>query len=257
MTRLSMRLAGAMALTTALAACGGSKGAASGDSAMSSDLQMAGGATATQPSLGDTATASKAPAATSGARRAETSKPAPRPAPTRPSGQIAEGTSLVLHPSAKVCTNTNKVGEEVKATVADAVQGTNGVSIPAGAIVTLRITALKRSENSKDPIDMGFNPVSVEFGGHSYALNATVTEEKIDRIRNEPKEKDVQKVVGGAVLGAIAGKLIGKSTKGAVVGAATGAAAGAGVAAATANYEGCIEQGSNMTIKLASPVTIQ
>ncbi|MDE3152432.1 MAG: hypothetical protein KGL93_09335 [Gemmatimonadota bacterium] len=252
MSRLSMRLAGAMALTAALAACGG-KGAASGDSAMSSDLQMAGGATATQPALGDTARASRAPAATSGARRTETSKPAP----ARPSGQIAEGTSLVLHPSAKVCTNTNKVGEELKATVADAVQGTNGVSIPAGAIVTLKITALKRSENSKDPIDMGFNPVSVEFGGHTYALNATVTEEKIDRIRNEPKEKDVQKVVGGAVLGAIAGKLIGKSTKGAVVGAATGAAAGAGVAAATANYEGCIAQGSNMTIKLASPVTIQ
>jgi hypothetical protein len=98
--------------------------------------------------------------------------------------------------------------------------------------------------------------VSVEFAGHTYAMAAKVTEEKIDRIRNEPKSKDVQKVATGAVIGAIAGKIMGKSTKGAVVGAAAGAAAGAGVAAATANYEGCIKQGSDMTVKLSSALTI-
>ena len=32
--------------------------------------------------------------------------------------------------------------------------------------------------------------------------------------------------------------------------------AGAGVAATTANFEGCIAQGSDMTIKLTSPLTI-
>ncbi|HEX8725831.1 MAG TPA: YMGG-like glycine zipper-containing protein [Gemmatimonadaceae bacterium] len=260
MNSYSSRIVGAVALMAAIAACGGNKGSATSDSAMSSDLQMAGGA-ATQPGLGDTAAAAKAPAATKPAPAAKPAAERPKaPAATkpaaRPTGEVASGTTLLLHPSAKVCTNTNKVGDTMTATLADAVPATNGLSIPAGAVVTLKITALKRSENVKDPIDMGFNPVSVTFGGETYPITATVIAEKIDRIRNEPTSKDVQKVVGGAVVGAIAGKLIGKDTKGAVVGAATGAAAGAAVAATTANFEGCIAQGSDMTIKLSSPVTI-
>lgn len=267
-TRHPARLAGVLAVAVLVAACGGKKESATADSAMANDLQMAGGAAATQPALGDTAAAAKTPApavqrpATPAPKpKAKPQAPAPRPEPTpapaRPSGQIAEGTSLVLHPSARVCTDSNKVGEIVTATVADPVTGTNGVTVPAGAVVRLKIVALKRSENVKDPINMDFEPQSVEFGGHTYALSAKVTEEKIDRIRNEPTSKDVQKVVGGAVVGAIAGKLIGKSTKGAVVGAAAGAAAGAGVAAATANYEGCIAQGSNMTVQLTAPLVIK
>jgi hypothetical protein len=254
MRQLTGRITGALALAMVVGACRRKKDAAT-DSAMAGDMAMAGNATAT-PALGDTAASNKtATSAKPSASRPSTSTPT-RSAPARQSGEIASGTTLVLHPSATVCTDSNKVGDVVHATVADAVEGSNGVKIPAGAVVSLKITALKRSENSKDPIDMGFDPISVEFDGHTYAMAATVTEEKIDRIRNEPKSKDVQKVATGAVVGAIAGKLIGKSTKGAVVGAAAGAAAGAGVAAATANYEGCIAQGSNMTVKLSAPVKI-
>ncbi len=266
MTSYSSRIVGAVALMLAVAACGGNKGSAAGDSAMSSDLQRAGGSTAAQPGLGDTAAAASTPAPTTPApatkqapvRRREPA--ATRPAETRPAaratGEVAEGTSLLLHPTDSVCTNTHKVGDVITATLANAVPATNGLSIPSGATVHLKITALKRSENVKDPIDMGFDPVSVTFGGETYAISATVTAEKIDRVRNEPTSKDVQKVAIGAAVGAIAGKLIGKSTKGAVIGGAAGAAAGAGVAATTANFEGCIARGSDMTIKLNSPVTI-
>ena len=164
---------------------------------------------------------------------------------------------MVVHPSARVCTNTNTVGEQITATLADPVSGTNGVTIPAGSKVTMTIAALKRSENMKDPITMTLDVNSVTVGGTTYPVNASVTHEDIERVRDEPTEKDVQKVVGGAVIGAVAGKIIGKSAKGAVVGGAAGAAAGAGVAAATANYQGCIAQGSNVTIKLNSSLAIR
>ncbi|HVZ78173.1 MAG TPA: hypothetical protein VG818_09365 [Gemmatimonadaceae bacterium] len=250
------RTLGGLLMVAAIAACGGEKTAAN-DTTLNKDLQMAGGATG-QPQLNDAAKAeggaTKAPARTPAKGGAAASKPS---APAAVMGTIAEGTSLVLHPSEKVCTNTHKIGDHVTATVAEAVSGTNGVSIPAGATVSMTITHLKRSENARDPIDMGFEVNSVAFGGHTYPMSATVESEQIDKVRNEPKEKDVQKVVGGAVVGAIAGKLLGKDTKGAVVGAAAGAAAGAGVAAATANYEGCIAQGSNMTVKLNSAVQVQ
>ena len=76
------------------------------------------------------------------------------------------------------------------------------------------------------------------------------------KIRDEPKGKDVQKVAIGAAAGAIAGKILGKSTKGAVIGGAAGAAAGAGVAVATANYQGCINQGAKIVVKLDGPLTL-
>ncbi|HVA57344.1 MAG: hypothetical protein WBQ26_04970 [Gemmatimonadaceae bacterium] len=260
------RLGAALAVTAMLAACGGKGESASADSSAAKDLQMAGDSAAAQPSLADTAAAPASaparvrPSAAAPTRRAEgASRPAeaPKSEPARPAGEIAAGETLLLHPSQKVCTNTNKVGDVVQATVAAAVPGSNGVSIPAGAVVRLTITALKRSENVKDPIDMGFRVESVTFAGQTYAMSATVTAEAIDHVRNEPTSKDVQKVVGGALVGAIAGKLIGKSTTGAVVGGAAGAAAGAGVAATTANFEGCIAEGSDMTVKLTAPVVIK
>ena len=135
------------------------------------------------------------------------------------------------------------MGQTFTATVANSVSGTNGASIPAGATVSLEVTNLKRSENANDKIVMEFAVKSVSFGGRSYPVTASVENADIERIRNQPKNKDVQKVVGGAVLGGIAGQILGKSTKSTVIGAAAGAAAGAGVAAGTANYEGCVSDG--------------
>ncbi len=91
--------------------------------------------------------------------------------------------------------------------------GSNGATIPAGATVNMTVTQLKRSENSNDPIVMEFAVNSVTFGGKTYPIDASVTSAAVDRVKDEPRAKDVQKVGIGAVAGAIAGKLIGKSTK--------------------------------------------
>ncbi len=172
-------------------------------------------------------------------------------------GTIAAGTTLNLHSSDKVCTNTNAVGDHVTATLDGAVSGTNGATIPSGATVNMTVTQLKRSENSNDPIVIQFAVNSVTFGGKTYPLDASVTSASVDRIRDESRAKDVQKVGVGAVAGAIAGKLIGKSTKGAVIGGAAGAAAGAGIAAATANYQGCVPSGGSIVVKLNSAATVK
>ncbi|MDE3216402.1 MAG: hypothetical protein KGO03_08390, partial [Gemmatimonadota bacterium] len=51
------RLAGALAVAALAAACTGKGESASADTALGKDLQMAGGSTAAQPSLADTAMA--------------------------------------------------------------------------------------------------------------------------------------------------------------------------------------------------------
>ena len=172
-------------------------------------------------------------------------------------GTIASGTSLALRSNTRVCTNTHQPGQTFSATTATAVTGSNGATIPAGATVQLEVTQLKRSENATDKIVMEFAVRSVSFGGRTYQVNGSVADADVERVRNQPKDKDVQKVVGGAVLGAIAGQIMGKSTKSTVVGAAAGAAAGAGVAAGTANYEGCLPDGGNVVVTLNAPLQVK
>ena len=104
---------------------------------------------------------------------------------------------------------------------------------------------------------MEFAVRSVSFGGRTYQVNGDVASADVERVRNQPRDKDVQKVVGGAVLGAIAGQIMGKNTKSTVVGAAAGAAAGAGVAAGTANFEGCLPDGGNVTVTLNAPLQVK
>ena len=263
------------------------------DTALNRDLALAGQDTTTQPQLQDVAAtppattpapAAPAPRASTPAPRASTTprtttpRTTPPPATTTtPSGNtvtrnptgtasssaggavgtIASGTSLALRSNARVCTNTHQPGQTFSATTASAVTGSNGATIPAGATVQLEVTSLKRSENATDKIVMEFAVRSVSFGGRTYQVEARVADADIERVRNQPKNKDVQKVVGGAVLGAIAGQIMGKSTKSTVVGAAAGAAAGAGVAAGTANYEGCLPDGGNIVVTLNSPLQVK
>ena len=265
------------------------------DTALTRDLQLAGRDTSLQPELRDVpatpAEAVPAPAPAASTPRPAPARTTPRPTPrattpstpatpaprvtasgntvtTNPSGSAAasgggavgtipSGTSLALRSNARVCTNTFTVGQSFTATVANAVAGSNGATIPAGATVSLEVTQLKRSENANDKIIMEFAVRSVSFGGKSYAVTGTVADADVERVRNQPKSKDTQKVVGGAVVGAIAGQILGKSTKSTVIGAAAGAAAGAGAAAATANYEGCVPDGGSIAVNLSAPLQVR
>jgi hypothetical protein len=283
-----------LALTVALGLAACSKGdnkpdTLATDSALNRDLQMATGDSAAQPQLKDvpatpapepstsnpTPTTSR-PRSTRPATRPTTTRPAPSPEPAAPPrtpsgntvttgekagggnvGAVASGTSLTLASGSKVCTNTNKVGDRITATTTEAVTGSNGATIPAGATVVLEVTKLKRSENANDNIEMGFAVRTIQFGGNTYNVDADVTSASVERVRNSTKGNDAKKVIGGAVIGAVVGQVIGKDTKGTVIGAATGAAAGTAAAAATANYEGCVNDGGRIVIKLTSPLTIK
>ena len=263
---------------------------AAADSALNKDIQLANRDTAAQPALTDVPASSTAPAPTTTATtprttttKTTTSKTTTRtpttttrtPTTTTTSsgntvtrtsggnaagagrvGTIPAGSELNLASGTTVCTNTYKVGQRFNASVTNAVQGSNGAVIPAGATASVEITELKRSENANDNVVMGFRVVSVTFGGHTYPVSATTNYAQVSKVKNQPKGKDVQKVVGGAAIGAIAGQILGKSTKATVIGAAAGGAAGAAAAAATANYEGCVNSGGRITATLNSSTQV-
>jgi len=263
------------------------------DSTLNRDLALAGRDTAAQPALKDVP--AEAPPAAAATRKTPTPErrsppkietktqpravPAAPPAPvttasgntvtTNPTtgnagnsgggavGMIPAGTTLNTNASSKVCTGTNQVGDHVTATLENSVSGSNGATIPAGATVNMTVTQLKRSENANDPIVMEFAVNSVTFGGHTYPIEASVQSASITRVKDQPGDKTAQKVAIGAAVGAIAGRIIGKSTKGTVIGGAAGAAAGAAAAAATTNYQGCIDAGGAIVLKLTAPATVK
>ena len=263
------------------------------DTALNRDLELANRDSAVQPQLKDVpatpAAEAPAPAPARTTPKPAATKPATRPsrpataAPAAPTtrttasgntetrnapgtaaasgggavGTIASGSELSLRSNSRVCTNTYTVGQTFSATVANAVTGTNGASIPSGATVTLEVTQLKRSENANDKIIMEFAVKSVSFGGKTYPVSGTVANADVERVRNQPKSKDAQKVAAGAAIGAIAGQILGKNTKSTIIGAAAGAAGGAATAAATANYEGCVPDGGSIAVNLTAPLQVR
>ncbi len=276
------RLTAALSLAFVVAACGDSKpdDTLAQDSSLNRDIQLANRDSAAQPSLTDvpagtptpttsapgrTTTAPRTtPRATSTTRTPSTATTASGNTVTRTSagsaariGTIAAGSTLNLASGSTICTNTSRVGQRFNATLTQAVSGSNGAVIPQGATAMVEVTELKRSENANDDVVMGFRVVSVSFGGKTYPVSATTSYAQVSKVKNQPKSKDVQKVVGGAAIGAIAGQILGKSTKATVIGAAVGGAAGAGAAAATANYEGCVNSGGRITATLNSSTQVQ
>jgi hypothetical protein len=276
------RLKASLVLSFALVAgaCSNKDDTAAADSALNADIQLANRDTAAQPALTDVpAAATTTPAPSTSAPRTTTTtrstpttttRSTPRTTTTSSGnsmtrtaagsaarvGTFPAGATLILASGQKICTNTNRVGERFNATLTNAVVGSNGAVIPAGATATVEVTELKRSENVNDDIVMGFRVVSVNFGGRTYPVSATTSYAQVEKVRNQPKSKDVQKVVGGAAIGAIAGQILGRSTKATVIGAAVGGAAGAGAAAAGANYEGCVNSGGRITATLNSSTQV-
>jgi hypothetical protein len=171
-------------------------------------------------------------------------------------GTIATGSEISLYSGQRVCTNTYAVGDRFTASVAESVQGSNGVSIPAGATAVIELTSLKRSENANDNVEMEFVVRSIAFNGKTYPVNSSVTSAQVEKVRNGDASNDARKVATGAIIGAIAGQIFGHKTKSTVIGAATGAAAGAVIAGATGKYDGCVPNGGRISLRLNQPVVV-
>jgi len=282
-----------VATVTVAAACSEHRTAERADSDLAHDLALAGQINA-QPALTDTAVAptsrpagQDAPAAST---RPESRSPAPAPM-IRPAAQppaetspqppataanqqpdssamdtvaripdpmvIGAGTGIALNSGMRVCTNTNKVGDKLVATVTSPATGTGGAVIPIGSRVVLELTRVNPGESS-DSSAIVFQPTTVYVNGTAYPVMGTVTASAALQRAETPTTgaSDKEKVVGGAVAGAILGQIFGRSTKSTVIGAAAGAATGAAVARAQQHYQSCLPEGTPLTLTLSDPVTM-
>jgi hypothetical protein len=200
---------------------------------------------------------SRPPAAAPAPAAAAPAPAAPAPAPEPRFGSVASGSTLSLTPTAKVCTNTHNVGDRFSATIANAISGSEGVSIPEGARGTFEVTASRKASNSRAEPQLEAKLVSLAFGGETYSVEGSTDALPMSKQRGATRGGDAKKVIGGAVAGAIIGQVLGKDTKSTVGGAAAGAAAGTAAAMATADFDGCVNESAQIAVRLSSPIRIR
>ena len=93
--------------------------------------------------------------------------------------------------------------------------------------------------------------------GKTYPISLSITEATVETVGRDDTGDKALKIGAGAAAGAIVGQLIGKNTGATLAGAAVGAAAGTGLQMATEDVDAIIRAGTQMTVELDSPVTVQ
>lgn len=241
----------------AVAACGGGDRSdqATADS-LSRDLQLA--PVDTSAELNDRPTGST-PAAQPRSPARSTRPATPTASTARPATprSLAAGTMLTANTTAEIRSHKNKVGDTVTATVASDVKDKSGrVVIPAGSEVTLKVTAIKESENKRDKTGtLTVQPTSVSINGRSYPLAASIEGVNTKLEGRGTNAGDIAKPAAGAAVGAVVGRVVGGSSKGAIIGGVIGGAVGAQRAVETKDRDVVLPQGTAVTLSLTEAFT--
>lgn len=206
-----------------------------------------------------------APADSSAALNDRPTTPPPSSSPSQPSSggsvatgrTLAAGTTIEAATTSQISSRNNKAGETLSATVSYDIKDSRGrVVIPAGSVVRMTITEIEPAENkSQKDGKIVLMPSTIEIGGKSYTLNASIESVEHTLQGRGVTAGDAAKVGAGAAVGAIAGRVLSGDKKGAIIGGVVGAAVGTGVAIETADRDVVVPSGAKIVLKLTTPLT--
>ena len=177
---------------------------------------------------------------------------APTPAPTPRTFTIAAGTPITIYTAKTLSTKTDKDGERFVASLARPIVDDDWVIAKKGALVEGVITNSDPGGKVKGRASMTVRLSSLQLADGStvdLSTNSYTKEAK------GTKKKDAAKIGIGAGVGAAIGAIAGGG-KGAAIGAGVGGGAGTGYVLATRGDPAVIPSESQLTFKLAAPVTV-
>lgn len=185
--------------------------------------------------------------------------PAPAPAPARRGTTLATGTNVVASADDSLHSRHDEAGRSLRATIGEDIKDAAGrVVIPAGSIVTFKVTRLEPAKNKSDTDGrINLTAEAVEIDGSSYTIAGLA---RTNAVEHELRGQGVTaggaaRVGGGAAAGAVTGKVIGGKT-GAIIGGIAGAAGGAVLASKTADRDVVVLPGHKITFTLTADFTI-
>lgn len=164
---------------------------------------------------------------------------------------VPAGTPLELKLETSVASNTSKVEDQVRATVAKPVVVSGMTAIPAGSVVTGTVVAAEESGRVKGRANIAIRFNRLVVANTPY----TITTARIVREAPATKGEDAKKIAIGAGVGTAIGAIAG-GKKGAAIGAGVGGGAGTGAVLATRGEEVRLPAGSTVRTTIQETVRI-
>jgi hypothetical protein len=175
--------------------------------------------------------------------------PAPPPAPKFRELTVPAGTSLSVTVLSTLASNTSKVEDPVKGSLAKPVTVSGFTAIPSGAQISGNVTDAKESGRVKGKATIAFRFNRLVVSDEAIPIRTA----QVTRVAAQDTAGDVKKGGLGAGAGAIVGGVIGGG-KGAAIGAVAG---GAGAVLGTKGKEVQVEPGTVVSVLLQEPITVQ
>jgi hypothetical protein len=166
---------------------------------------------------------------------------------------LPAGTVLPVDLETSVGSDTSRVEQPVSGRLRRALTVRGAEVLPAGTLVSGHVTAAQRPGKVKGRglIAMRFTQLDQPGAGRTSIKTATIS-----RLAPATKEKDALKIIAPATAGAVIGRIAGgkgAAAKGAVI----GGGAGAGYVLATRGKDVRLIKGTNLAVRLTSPVTLR
>jgi hypothetical protein len=176
---------------------------------------------------------------------------APAPAPPQPQFRevtVPAGTALSVRLTTPIASDTSRVEDEVRGTLAKSLVIGGVVTVPAGAEVIGTVRSVKRSGRVKGRASVAFRFERLLVRNEPVAIRTAL----VTRQAEMKKSEDVKKGAIGAAAGAIIGGIAGGG-KGAAIGAGVG---GTGAVVATRGEEVRLAAGTTVRTTVREAVRI-
>ena len=186
---------------------------------------------------------------------AESAKPAENvkaAAPVVRSITIPDNTVLDVTLGTALASDTSRVEERVRGTLASPVVIDGTTVIPSGAALSGHVTHVDDSDKVKGRAELSFRFTRLTTGSVTYDIDT----KPLAYVAESTKKDDAVKIGAGAAAGAVIGAITG-GKKGAAIGTAVGAGAGTGVVLATDGKEIRLAEGRKLKVSLTNPLTIR
>jgi len=193
--------------------------------------------------------AAAAPAAAASPQPAPAPEPAPPPAPSFRELTIPAGTSLSVTLLSSVASNTSKVEDPIKGSIAKAVTISGMTALPVGTPILGSVTDAAESGRVKGKASVAFRFNRLVVDGETLRIQTA----SVRRQAAADTKSDVKKGGLGAGAGAIVGGVLGGG-KGAAIGAVTG---GAATVLATKGGEVELPSGTVVSVLVQDPIMVR
>ncbi|HEY0876778.1 MAG TPA: TrbI/VirB10 family protein [Vicinamibacterales bacterium] len=214
-----------------------------------------------EPAVATAPPAVPAPVSTAGVSPevARAAEPLPEIVPERPAEPVFERIELPassvigLEIETTISSEKAEVEDRVNARVTRDVYAEGRLAIPAGSRVIGHVTLVERGGKVKERARLGvrFHTLVIADG-----RQVPLRTETIYREGESPANDSSRKIGGAAIGGAVLGAILGGG-KGAIAGATAGAGAGTAAVMAGGRKPATLTNGSVVTVKLSSPVTLE